>query len=60
MLCTSCQSPDWISCFPGTAAEERVQGNLFLLAPAPEVPMRVFCSPCLYDAFLKLRRAEAC
>lgn len=34
---------EWCACAPGTEAEERMQGNLCVLAPAAEVPLLAYC-----------------
>jgi hypothetical protein len=47
IVCTVCASADWCACSPGTEAEEREQGNLFVLDPAPEVPAKFYCRQCL-------------
>ncbi len=41
-----CGSLDWIAARPGEAAEERIQGNVCVLDPAPEVPVEVWCQVC--------------
>lgn len=43
LRCCVCGSAEWISCAPGTEAEDRVQGNVCVLHPAPEVPLRAWC-----------------
>jgi len=55
----SCGSDDWIACAPGTVAEEQQQGNLFVLQPAPEVPMRVWCLAHWKLAFPIVARSAA-
>jgi hypothetical protein len=42
MICSMC-SAEWECCAPGTEAEERAQGNLLVLNPAPEVPIQIWC-----------------
>lgn len=35
---------EWWACAPGTEAEERMQGNVCVLAPAAEIPLLAWCS----------------
>lgn len=41
--CDICGSEEYFAASPGTDAEEQQQGNLFVLQPAPAVPMQVWC-----------------
>lgn len=41
--CEVCGTADYFACAPGTAAEARVQGNVCIIHPAPEIPPRVWC-----------------
>jgi hypothetical protein len=43
IVCAVCGSSHWLACAPGTEAEPVRQGSLFVLAPAPEVPLRAWC-----------------
>lgn len=45
-LICACGSDNWRACAPGTEAEARIQGNVCILKPAPEVAMRVWCDRC--------------
>lgn len=44
IVCCVCGSAEWLGCAPGTEAEERQQGNLLLLNPAPEIPLKAWCA----------------
>jgi hypothetical protein len=46
LSCVVCGSADWCACAPGTEAEARVQGNVCVLQPAPEVPLVAWCVSC--------------
>jgi hypothetical protein len=35
---------DWCACAPGTEADDARQGNLFVIAPAAEVPLVAWCA----------------
>ena len=48
MQCSICGDAEWLACAPGSEAEARVQGNVCLLDPAPEVPLRAWCLACLF------------
>jgi hypothetical protein len=34
---------EWCACAPGSDAEAQEQGNLFVIAPAPAVPLVAWC-----------------
>lgn len=40
--CHICGSDEWIGCDPGQDAEES-QGNIVVITPVPERPMRAWC-----------------
>lgn len=43
LVCCVCGSLDWFSCAPGTEAENRIQGNVCILNPAPAIKTRAWC-----------------
>jgi hypothetical protein len=43
-IACACGSVEWVACAPGTEAEDRTQGNLLLMAPAPDVPLQAWCA----------------
>lgn len=59
MNCQVCNA-EWECCAPGTEAEEQRQGNLFMLAPAPEIPMQAWCLCCAPWARNRLPKDRTC
>jgi len=43
VVCTVCQSPEWIACAPGTAADAVSYQGVLELFRCEEVPMAAWC-----------------